>query len=105
MLRGSVPMERKLWENTTIEEIIDEVTRISRKYGVKHLFLFGSYARGTATKYSDIDFVIQGITNKNDYLNEIDNIRTIKKIDIVDYDVCRNENLKKDVDSYARKIY
>ena len=98
-------MERKLWENTTIEEIIDEVERISRKYDVRHLFLFGSYARGTATKYSDIDFVIQGIANKDAYLEEIDNIRTIRKIDIVDYDACRNENLKKDVDSYARKIY
>lgn len=45
-------MERKLWHNTTIDEIIEEVTRISKEYGVRHLFLFGSYAKGTYTDTS-----------------------------------------------------
>ena len=42
---------------------IDEIKRISvpvaRRYGVKKLALFGSYARGEQKASSDIDFVIE----------------------------------------------
>ncbi|MCL2004421.1 MAG: nucleotidyltransferase family protein [Oscillospiraceae bacterium] len=42
---------------------IDEIKRISvpvaRKYGVKKLALFGSYARGEQKNTSDIDFLIE----------------------------------------------
>lgn len=41
---------------------IDEIKKISipvaRKYGVKKLALFGSYARGEQSDASDIDFLI-----------------------------------------------
>lgn len=40
----------------TIEEIIEQVTSICKENHVEHLSLFGSYAKGTATKYSDVDF-------------------------------------------------
>lgn len=43
-----------------IEQLIEEVTKICRKNGVTHLKLFGSYATGTATERSDIDFVVYG---------------------------------------------
>lgn len=98
-------MERKLWHNTTIDEIIEEVTRISKAYGVRHLFLFGSYAKGTYTDTSDIDFIVQGIVNKDAYLEEINQIRTLKTIDIFDYDACENECIKEDMDKYGSKIY
>ena len=42
---------------------IDEIKRISvpvaRKFGVKKLALFGSYARGEQKDVSDIDFIIE----------------------------------------------
>ena len=40
--------------NMSIEEIIQQVTTICKNNGVEHLSLFGSYAKGTATKHSDI---------------------------------------------------
>ena len=42
----------------TIEEIRTAVLPIAQKYSLKAVYLFGSYARGTATESSDIDLLI-----------------------------------------------
>jgi hypothetical protein len=41
----------------TIEKIREKVIPIAKKYGVKKISLFGSYARGEADEQSDIDFL------------------------------------------------
>lgn len=89
----------------TIEEIIEQVTVICKENHVEHLALFGSYAKGTATKYSDLDFIIYGPVDMEKLREQIDEIMTLKKIDLFEYDLCRNQYLKEDMDRYARKIY
>lgn len=42
----------------TIEEIQAKVIPIAKKYGVRKLWLFGSYARGEADAESDVDFIL-----------------------------------------------
>lgn len=42
----------------TISEIRSIVSPIASRYGLKAVFLFGSYARGEATEASDIDFLV-----------------------------------------------
>ena len=42
----------------TIPEIQALVQPIAEKYGLKAVYLFGSYARGTATDHSDIDLLV-----------------------------------------------
>ena len=42
----------------TVEEIKELVAPIAKKYGLKAVYLFGSYARGTAGHASDIDLLI-----------------------------------------------
>ena len=42
----------------TIDEIKQAVSRIGKKYGIKNAYLFGSYARGEANEYSDVDVII-----------------------------------------------
>ncbi|MBR1561378.1 MAG: nucleotidyltransferase domain-containing protein [Clostridia bacterium] len=42
----------------SIEEIRERSVPVARKYGVRRLGLFGSYARGEADDDSDLDFVI-----------------------------------------------
>ena len=44
----------------TLEEIKKKSVPIAKKYGVKKLSLFGSYARGEANKDSDLDFLYEG---------------------------------------------
>lgn len=42
-----------------IKEIQEAVAPIAYLYGVKRLYLFGSYAKGTASEESDIDLLIE----------------------------------------------
>ena len=42
----------------TVQEIQSHVMPVAQKYGIKAVFLFGSYAKGTATEDSDIDLLI-----------------------------------------------
>ena len=42
----------------SIEDIKAIVTPIAQKHGIPAVFLFGSYARGTATEDSDVDLLI-----------------------------------------------
>ena len=46
----------------TIDEIREKAVPIAKKYGVKRLSLFGSYARGEADAQSDLDFLYDDIT-------------------------------------------
>ncbi|MCC8162854.1 MAG: nucleotidyltransferase domain-containing protein [Lachnospiraceae bacterium] len=91
--------------NLTIDEILKQVESLCRKHEVEHLYLFGSRANGTATETSDIDIIIKGGVRIFDLREEIDRIPTLKKIDIFEYDKCRNEYLKEDMNRYGRKIY
>ena len=40
----------------SIQEIQQRIAPIAKQYGLKAVFLFGSYARGEATSSSDLDF-------------------------------------------------
>lgn len=42
----------------TVDEIARLVQPIAKQYELKAVYLFGSYARGTATENSDIDLLI-----------------------------------------------
>ena len=42
----------------TIEELREIITPIAMRHNVKRVYLFGSYARGTATEESDVDLLI-----------------------------------------------
>ena len=47
----------------TLTDIANLIKPIVRKYGVKEIYLFGSYARGDADEDSDLDFLVFGGEN------------------------------------------
>lgn len=96
----------QIHKNTPVPVIIRQTVEICKNYGVKHLYLFGSYAKGMQTESSDLDFAIKGFDGDFFELKEeLDGIRTLKTIDLVEYDKITNASLKDDIDSYGRKIY
>lgn len=42
-----------------ISEIQKIVVPIAHSYGIKRLYLFGSYAKGTASEKSDVDLLVE----------------------------------------------
>ncbi|MDE7362939.1 MAG: nucleotidyltransferase domain-containing protein [Oscillospiraceae bacterium] len=42
----------------SFEEIADRVRPVAKKYGLKSVYLFGSYARGDANDDSDVDLLV-----------------------------------------------
>ena len=44
----------------TIKDIVRLVKPVAEKYGVKAVYLFGSYARGEADEDRDLDFLVFG---------------------------------------------
>lgn len=88
-----------------IEKIIEQVTKICKKNDVEHLKLFGSYATGTATERSDIDFVVYGCKDLLKLEEELMQIETLRKIDVFDFDTIRNEFLLEDIEKYGKQIY
>lgn len=42
----------------TIEEIREKITPVAKEYGLRQVYLFGSYARGDADEDSDVDLLV-----------------------------------------------
>ena len=45
----------------TVEEVLTEAAGLCRKYHAKEIILYGSRAKGTALKKSDIDIAVSGV--------------------------------------------
>ncbi len=88
-----------------ISELIEKVADICKQNHVVHLDLFGSFATGTATPTSDIDFVVYGCKDILKLEKELENIETLRKIDIFDFDNIHNEYLLEDIKKYGKQIY
>lgn len=91
--------------NMTFENIMNNIINVCKNNEVAHLYLFGSYAKGTNTKGSDIDIVVKGVKNIHKLKEDIDNIKTLETIDVFNYDKCLNKYLREDIDKYAKIIY
>lgn len=89
-----------------VNEVLEEIGRIGKKYQASKIIMFGSRAKGTETERSDIDIAVSGIGSSfYDFEEDVQNIPTLLTIDIVNLDTCGNKFLRKDIEEYGRKIY
>lgn len=98
-------VRREKMNTMPIPELIDRVTEICKKNKVQRLDLFGSFATGTATPTSDIDFVVYGCQDILKLEEDLEEINTLRKIDIFDYDSIKNKFLLEDIQKYGKQIY
>ena len=89
----------------SVNEIIDEIVIKCEKYGVQKAVLYGSRAKGVALERSDIDIAVYGVKCFDKLQEEIDDIPTLYKIDLLCVDECGNKLILEDIEKYGRKIY
>jgi uncharacterized protein len=87
-----------------MDSVIEQIREIAIKYKINKLVLFGSRARGDHSPVSDYDIAIYAknlsVLDRANFRADIDEIETLKKIDIVFvYDSATDDlmkNIKRD---------
>ena len=84
-----------LAQNQVIRYLSANKQSICRKYHLKKLGIFGSYARNEQTPASDLDLLVEFEDNTPDLTNIKKNLRTeIQSIFHVSVDICREKYIK-----------
>ena len=77
-------------KTTTTNDIVKAISPVREKGGALKAILFGSYARGDADEYSDVDLIIIAESNRpfveraKDFSN-LWNVSPVKAIDVLVY--------------------
>ncbi|MCJ7689108.1 MAG: nucleotidyltransferase domain-containing protein [Clostridiaceae bacterium] len=85
------------------EKLILSIQNIGAKYPIQKIVLFGSRARGSSNRCSDIDlaiFTLPEFKNQGSFSSDIDDLETLLKIDLIFINERTEsklmENIKKD---------
>ena len=88
-------------ENTVKDSVLREIINIASKNKVKKVILFGSRARKDNTYTSDYDIAVskEGLSSidKALFCNEVEDINTLIKIDVVFIDENENDEFIKSI--------
>lgn len=80
---------KAVWQKGVIilDSVIEQIKAIAARYNIDKLVLFGSRARGDYTVVSDYDIAVfeknMPPLEKAYFSNEVEEIKTLKKIDLV----------------------
>ena len=84
-----------LTKNQIIKKLEGNKDKI-KSFGVKKLWLFGSYARGEQDENSDIDFLVEFEIGKNDISNELDFQVFLYNLFEKDIGLCQKNEIRKE---------
>lgn len=87
------------------DRVAKEISSFARKYAVRKVILFGSRARGTHNKRSDIDIAVSGGNFDSFYWEIKENIHSLLTFDIVDLDLGIPEELKAEIEKDGVILY
>ena len=92
----------------TVEDIKTKLTEVFDKYTVEYCYLFGSYAKGTATETSDVDLLIAADVTGMKFFGLVESVREVlhKKVDVLDFaQLNNNPDLLNEILKDGVKIY
>ncbi|MBQ2220650.1 MAG: nucleotidyltransferase domain-containing protein, partial [Acidaminococcaceae bacterium] len=92
----------------SLEQITDICGRILPDYSVDYCYLFGSYAKGTASEQSDVDLLVSMPVDGLKFFELLERLREglKKKVDLLDTAQLRNnETLVQEILKDGIKIY
>jgi len=91
------------------DKVLDEIKKIAMKYKVQKAILFGSRARKDQSSVSDYDIAIIAESlssfDKASFYADVEEIETLKKIDIVFINNSTNDELMKNIMKDGVVIY
>ena len=94
----------------SMEEIRNRIAPIAKKYGLRAVFVFGSYARGEATADSDIDLLIdrtgsniRGMLDMGNLYNELC-ASYGKEIDLITTHTLEQHSTKSRIPSFVENL-
>ncbi|SDA30785.1 Predicted nucleotidyltransferase [Ruminococcus sp. YE71] len=87
------------------ESIINEISAIACRYDVEKIVLFGSRAKGTNSKTSDIDLAVYGGNVAMFSLDIEEEVRTLLMFDVVDMNRVVSAELRSEIEKYGVVIY
>lgn len=101
------PMDKKeILSSSGIEEqVLREICDLAKKYGVDKVILFGSRARGTYKKTSDIDIAVSGGDVNGFAISVDEETSTLLEYDIVNLDGSVQEELKAVIKKEGKVFY
>lgn len=96
-------------EYEMMDNVLREIKEIAIKYNIRKVVLFGSRARGDNTLVSDYDIAVFGESlsafDKMNFCSDVEEIETLKKIDIVFMDAVLTDDLLKNIKEDGVTIY
>ena len=87
------------------DRVLRELSFYARKYSVTRIILFGSRARGTNTKRSDIDIAVYGGDFDSFYWDIKEKVHSLLMFDVVEADGHISEELKNEIKKDGIVIY
>ena len=95
----------------TVEEIRRRVSPVAKKYSLRAVYLFGSYARNEATEDSDVDILIDktgstvtGLFDMSNLYNDLTECID-KDIDLITTHSLEQRDIKRFAPSFAKEVY
>lgn len=86
------------------DEVIRRVADICRAHRAKKVILYGSRAKGTANKHSDIDIAVAEEDNFDELVEKVDELPTLYSVDLLNLDTCKNDLILEDIKQYGHEI-
>jgi len=87
------------------ERVEREISSFAKKHAVLKVVLFGSRARCTNTKRSDIDIAVYGGDFDSFYFDVKENVHSLLSFDIIEADGNISEKLKAEIERDGVIIY
>ncbi len=103
----AVTLDKKSLENTGISQrVFQEICAEAEKYDAAKVILFGSRARGTHQKKSDLDLAVYGCRDFTGLTFAMqEEVWTLLKIDLIDMNEAVSEDLKSDIERDGVVLY